>query len=594
MSEGTDDAARVFVVLGMHRSGTSAVARGVQALGVTLGSPLLPPNAENPGGFWEHEAIVDLNERLLRALHLRWDSIRLIRPESWESDEVEAFLAEFSDLAARYFRGEHRWAFKDPRTMRLLPFWQRALLRGGFAPSYIFVVRNPLSVAESLRSRNQFSIIKSQLLWLAYNLPAVSALRDSAVVFVDYDRLVDSPVRELGRVAKTLGLDLENAKEELSGYAEEFLDPALRHFRLTAEDLRRHPDVLDPVRRAYQWLHQLAADEITLRDHPLLSGWSALERSWRSSSKLAECIDEVEAHLVELQEAHQEALENARSEWDEATAARRLLEGERVRLEKRASDLVVERDEATAARRLLEGERVRLEKRASDLVVERDEATAARRLLEGERVRLEKRASDLVVERDEATAARRLLEGERVRLEKRASDLVVERDEATAARRLLEGERVRLEKRASDLVVERDEATAARRLLEGERVRLEKRASDLVVERDEATAARRLLEGERVRLEKRASDLVVERDEATAARRLLEGERVRLEKRASDLVVERDEATAARRLLEGERVRLEKRASLVTRTAARAALEEERTKLERYASLLLQERDKAV
>ena len=474
MSEGSDDAARVFVVLGMHRSGTSAVARGVQALGVTLGSPLLPPNAENPGGFWEHEAIVDLNERLLRALHLRWDSIRLIRPESWESDEVEAFLAEFSDLAARYFRGEHRWAFKDPRTMRLLPFWQRALLRGGFSPSYIFVVRNPLSIAESLRSRNQFSIIKSQLLWLAYNLPAVSALRDSAVVFIDYDRLVDSPVRELGRVAETLGLDLENAKEELSGYAEEFLDPALRHFRLTAEDLRKHPDVLDPVRRLYQWLHQLAVDEITLRDHSLLSGWSALERSWRSSSKLAECIDEVEARLVELQEAHQEALEDARSEWNEATAASRSLEGERARLEKRAIDLVVERDEAKADRAALEGERTKLERYASLLLQERDKAKADRAALEGERTKLERYASLLLQERDKAKADRAALEGERTKLERYASLLLQERDKAKAEARALKTEREKLENYVARITQERDKAMAEARAFEDERDKLKR------------------------------------------------------------------------------------------------------------------------
>ena len=162
--------------------------------------------------------------------------------------------------------------------------------------------------------------------------------------------------------------------------------------------------MLDPVRRAYQWLHQLAADEITLRDHSLLSGWSA-QRSWRSSSKLAECIDEVEAHLVELQEAHQEALENARSEWDEATAARRLLEGERVRLEKRAIDLVVERDEATAARAALEEERTKLERYASLLLQERDKAVAEARALKTEGKKLEHYVARLTQERDKAMAA---------------------------------------------------------------------------------------------------------------------------------------------------------------------------------------------
>ena len=44
----------VFVVLGMHRSGTSAITRGLQALNVNLGEQLLPavPN-DNDKGFFE-------------------------------------------------------------------------------------------------------------------------------------------------------------------------------------------------------------------------------------------------------------------------------------------------------------------------------------------------------------------------------------------------------------------------------------------------------------------------------------------------------------------------------------------------------------
>ena len=240
---------------------------------------------------------------------------------------------------------------------------------------------------------------KGQLLWLAYNLPAVSALRDSTVVFIDYDRLMDSPVREMERVAETLGLDLENAEEKLSGYAKEFLYPGLRHFRLTAEDLRTHPDVFDPVRQSYEWLHQLATDETTLRDPSLLSSWLALERSWRSSSKLAECIDEVEASLVELREAHREALDDARS-----------MEGERVRLEKRGLELVVERDESTAAHTALERERAKLERYASQLLHERDEAVAEARALNTERDKLESYVARLTQERVE-------LEKERTRRE---------------------------------------------------------------------------------------------------------------------------------------------------------------------------------
>jgi len=43
----------VVLILGMHRSGTSAAARAVNLLGVDLGAPLLPPRDDNPVGCWE-------------------------------------------------------------------------------------------------------------------------------------------------------------------------------------------------------------------------------------------------------------------------------------------------------------------------------------------------------------------------------------------------------------------------------------------------------------------------------------------------------------------------------------------------------------
>ena len=46
-----------LLVLGMHRSGTSALTRVLNLLGVALGDDLMPPGPDNPLGFWEHQAL---------------------------------------------------------------------------------------------------------------------------------------------------------------------------------------------------------------------------------------------------------------------------------------------------------------------------------------------------------------------------------------------------------------------------------------------------------------------------------------------------------------------------------------------------------
>ena len=49
---------RAVFVLGMHRSGTSAIARGISSLGVYLGNDFLDAQPENPTGYWEDRNLV--------------------------------------------------------------------------------------------------------------------------------------------------------------------------------------------------------------------------------------------------------------------------------------------------------------------------------------------------------------------------------------------------------------------------------------------------------------------------------------------------------------------------------------------------------
>ena len=60
---------RIIAVLGMHRSGTSAVARGLKALGVELGEHLMPPAANNNDkGFFEDVDVNALNNEILKLI----------------------------------------------------------------------------------------------------------------------------------------------------------------------------------------------------------------------------------------------------------------------------------------------------------------------------------------------------------------------------------------------------------------------------------------------------------------------------------------------------------------------------------------------
>src|SRR5688572_33259510 len=87
--------ALVICTLGMHRSGTSLVSRTLNLLGVQLGSDerLLPPNEENPKGYWEQRSFVNLNDEMLERFGGRWVEHAAF-PPSWARDPRPGDLRE--------------------------------------------------------------------------------------------------------------------------------------------------------------------------------------------------------------------------------------------------------------------------------------------------------------------------------------------------------------------------------------------------------------------------------------------------------------------------------------------------------------------
>ena len=187
---------QLVVVLGMHRSGTSAITRGLTALGVELGQTLIPAMPDNPSGFWEDRDITNLNIELLRHLgHDYHSSLVPILESDLASERMSAFRLRAVELLRQKTAANAIFGIKDPRTARLLPFWQAIYDHLGFIVGYVIAVRNPLSVARSLNVRNEFESEKSHYLWLEHMVPAVLETSSARRVFVNYDNLMDNAAR---------------------------------------------------------------------------------------------------------------------------------------------------------------------------------------------------------------------------------------------------------------------------------------------------------------------------------------------------------------------------------------------------------------
>jgi lipopolysaccharide biosynthesis protein len=249
---------KLFVILGMHRSGTSVVSRGLKVLGVDLGNRLIVPDKFNPKGYWEDLDINQFNDEVLQALNMSWHSLSPIQQSDVDLLNREGFVLRADNLLRSKARGISKFGFKDPRTTKLLPFWKPIFTRAGFQVHYILVFRNPLSVSSSLTQRDGFDFEKSYLMWSEHVISSIHLTEGESRVFVDFDALVQSPEKELAKIGQEFNLQVDG--HDLEIYRKEFLDNSMRHTVFMPDDLGRDSGLPPLMAEIYEHLQEIAGE----------------------------------------------------------------------------------------------------------------------------------------------------------------------------------------------------------------------------------------------------------------------------------------------------------------------------------------------
>ena len=197
---------QAIVVLGMHRSGTSLLAKAMEIFGYNFPENLMQPNEDNPLGFWEDIDIVALNESLLSINQVSWDVP--LDPGSYN------FPNDFKDRARRVlekkFSGRSRLIIKDPRISILLNFWSEQFKVLDVQVKYVVSYRNPFSVASSLQFRDGIDLRAGLLLNYFYNRSIIEFFPENLFV-VDYFSFLEGPSEVMARLAQYLNLPIEDA-----------------------------------------------------------------------------------------------------------------------------------------------------------------------------------------------------------------------------------------------------------------------------------------------------------------------------------------------------------------------------------------------
>lgn len=310
------------LVVGMHRSGTSAVASVVEALGLSFGDgDALELTIDNPRGHYESRDVVLFNERWLERLGGTWWAPPYVHENTWMELDQEDLRA--ARKALDFFSPDAtNWFAKDPRLCLLLPLWDRLSLR---FPALVVVVRSPREVAHSLRLRDGFHARRSLALWSVYYRSLLRYVDSHATLVLDYTRVLEEPESSLKALRDFL---------VTTGHRVDDSVPVDRLVRRLEFSLKRHS-----VPRLNDDGERLLAELAPLHDGLASAHLAGLPRHLDTDSPAW-----VEDQLGELQQLYR-----YRADAGQALAARDSLRAERDALMHERGLLMRQRDDAMRA-----------------------------------------------------------------------------------------------------------------------------------------------------------------------------------------------------------------------------------------------------
>ncbi len=397
---------KALLILGMHRSGTSALAGTLRLAGLDLGPNLTPGRDDNPRGFFEHDEIWRVHHTLLQALGSDWHDIRCL-PAGWQqSDAAKRAVLDLGAILRRDFLCSDLWGAKDPRASRLFDLWPGLAQSMGMDLRVVLALRHPFESARSLARRDGVSEAHGLALWLRYTLEAERATRFQPRAIQPYQNLLANWQQELDRLDSVLELRLPARTSEQNTDIADFLDVGLWHQK-ACEDWTGGEDT-GPVS---SWCADAYAAMLTFPNATVAETLDAIAGQFDEWERQANALCAQVAYQLTQQNHQDKAIRWLEGERDLLIKTVRSLEQERRRLaEDRSEELVL-----AGTVRSLEEERGRLIEDRRREVADHE----ARRLMLTETIRsLEEERSRLVEDRRREVAdheAQRLLQAETIR-----------------------------------------------------------------------------------------------------------------------------------------------------------------------------------
>jgi len=275
------------LVLGMHRSGTSACTRVLNLLGCALSDNLLGAAEGNESGHWEPLEVVALNDKILESAgssHDDWGPLNA----DWRQSAIRAqMVSRASQIITDHTKIGPLFAIKDPRICRLADVWLEAATDAGVDPLVLLMLRNPVEVASSLEARDLMADGYGELLWLRHVLDAEFYSRGQKRIVCRYDELMSNWQVLVGKVTRGLGVSFPRNSPKIHAEISQFLTQTQRHHKVDNATVAENSSHSHWLRTTFKIMLNWSEHGENVADHAVLDEIrTELDRSYDTFARL--------------------------------------------------------------------------------------------------------------------------------------------------------------------------------------------------------------------------------------------------------------------------------------------------------------------
>lgn len=325
------------LVLGMHRSGTSALTRVLNIMGAAVSDDLLPGlPSDNTSGFWESRAVYNLHNQLFARLGVDWFNVSNEITFPTEGETITEFLSGIDSILEQEFSKNPLIVLKDPRICILAPYWINAIRSRNAIPVAVIPIRNPLEVAASLKHRNDIDTQYSLLLWLRHFVDAEHFSRDLPRSFCTFSNLLNDWKNTVTKIAVDIDIDWPNTISGIEEQVGEFLSSDAKHQNTSEEQFFGDQDIPEIVKKTYR----LALELVNAGDN------KHIHQQLDSIRNTVLTIDSLVVKRLISQDQKQKELKT--SMFDEINQLQSLIADQTSAIEEKTGDIAKKQEEIAA------------------------------------------------------------------------------------------------------------------------------------------------------------------------------------------------------------------------------------------------------